>query len=271
MFVRIALALAVMIVGSVARAETTYTVKRGNNLSWIASQNGVGRESLIFRNEELLKSNYDKRCGRLSDEFRTRKSNQGAQKGGLHYCNDGLRRPYANTINPGLSLTIPEQHAPTSIERTVSEIRGNRIAVIIDDTGSTRNKRAEIAEFYLAALKKRERAITGIYLFAGGNVRRIDAVGVTNLTKMMRNRGKFENTHDALQKAAADRPDVIILITDEPGDDWDWSTVHQLPSVIAHCMPDIGYESCAKNLQRLSRLTRGRYIEGLLDSSTARR
>ncbi|HEY4522063.1 MAG TPA: LysM peptidoglycan-binding domain-containing protein [Candidatus Paceibacterota bacterium] len=266
MFRKIALAFTAIVLSlGIASAADEYRVKRGNNLSWIAKQHGVEPSAMIYANESMLQANYERRCSRLSDEFRSRTEKRDVGKGGLYYCNDGKRRPYANTLNPGMRLVIPETSAPISVERTVREIRGKRIAVVVDETGSTSNKRQQIGEYYLAALKKHEREIVGIYLYTGKAVRKIDAVGVTDLSSVMHNRGGRENTHEALRRAADDRPDVIVLLTDEPGDDWQWHLVSALPTVIAHCLPEGGVAECRVNLQELVRqVGKGsRYIEGL--------
>lgn len=265
MIARMLMALALVAFALTAKAEeSVHLVKKGQHLTWIAKKNNVGREAMILANEAQLAAAYDKYCGKLSQEFRTRAKNEGKNKGGLYYCNDTYRRSYANTLRPGMRLIIPQDTAPASVEDVVSKIRGERIAVVIDETGSTDNKRRMIGQYYLAALRQKARSITGIYLFSGpGRVRKIDAVGVTDLANAMHNRGGTENTHEALRSAALDKPDAIILVTDEQGDDWDWSIVRSLPSVYAHCLPDPKYPSCEANLRRLADQTGGSYSHGL--------
>ncbi|QQG37512.1 MAG: LysM peptidoglycan-binding domain-containing protein [Candidatus Kaiserbacteria bacterium] len=263
---RILAALATLFVfASVASANETYTVKPGNNLIWIAKQVGVSWQAMLLANEEDLKQKYERICGNLSDEFRNRTENKGRLKGGKYFCNDNYMRAYGNTLQPGWTLEIPAAIAPATVEKTVSEIKGDRIALVIDDTGSMSNKREETANFYLAAIKKFEKKIVGVWLYANGKVRKYEAGGVKFST-----RGNYENTFGALEEAAKEKPDAIILVTDEPGDDWNWGRVNVLPRVVAHCLPDYGTATCRENLQRLVKETRGRYIEGFSVPTAAR-
>ncbi len=267
-----ALAVIVLTFGSANAGETEYRVRRGDNLIAIAKAHQVDWQSMLYANEDYLKQKYEEVCGLLSERFRQRTGNPGRAKGGQMYCNDRYNRPYGNTLRPGWRLAIPTSTAPAAVEQIVSNIKGERIALVIDDTGSMGDKRQETALFYLAALRKFDKKIAGLYLFAGHEVRKYEAGGVKTLTdiqKMMETRGSRENTHQALREAATERPDTIILVSDEPGDDWSWDEVSKLPPVIAHCLPSLAGD-CRPNLQRLARVTRGQYVEGFGPTFTSR-
>src|SRR3989344_6483411 len=140
MFTRSVVALFALIASvTVGFTADTYTVKRGNNLDWIAKQNNVAREAMIIANEKYLQTQYNLICSKRSEKFRNRSVNKGALKGGLHFCNDRFYRAFANTLKPGMKLTIPVAVAPAAIEQTVTDIRGNKITLVIDDTGSMSN------------------------------------------------------------------------------------------------------------------------------------
>lgn len=82
----------------------------------------------------------------------------------------------------------------------------------------------------------------------------------------MQTRGNVENTYGALQKAQESSPDLIVLITDEPGDDWPSGAMAKFSPIIAHCLPEggDGEYSCAPTLKRLVAATPGsRYVEGV--------
>ena len=257
-------------------AADNYVVRKGNNLIWIAGQHNVGWQAMLLANEQYLQTKYEKVCGKLSDAFRHRTTNKGALKGGKYYCNDGMRRSYGNTLQPGWTLAIPTSISPASVERTVSEIKGERIAVVIDNTGSMDNKRRETANFYLATLKKFGKKLTGVWLFADGSVDKYEAGDVVRLTSALNKPfGGDENTLDGMTKAAASKPDAIILVTDEKGDDWgNWNGVKSLPPVIAHCLPlppnSRHLVGCEQTLSRLASETGGKYIFGLSEPTASR-
>lgn len=271
---RITLSVLVFAFCGTVALSAEYVVQKGNNLSWIAAQHGVAREAMIMANEAYLQEKYDRICSKRSPEFRNRTENKGALKGGLHFCNDRFYRAFANTLVPGMTLAIPEATAPVSIEQTVSAIKGNKVALVIDDTGSMSNKRLQIANYYLAALHGQQK-IQAVYLYADGKVRRVEAAGVRDIGSVLVTSGDFENTYQALQEAAKENPDAIILLTDESGDDWPrhLNEMRSLPTVVAHCLPlDNGIIDCRKTLTDLVRIVgkNSMYVEGL-DALTARR
>lgn len=236
------------------QVSTTHRVRRGEVLTTIATHYKIDIASMMLANETYLRDKYTDVCGELSKSFRTRKRDRGTRGGGLFYCNDRLRRPYGNTLQPGWMLVVPADTAPTSVKDAIAKITGNRIAIVIDDTGSMNDDREKVSQFYLAALRQYGKRLTHVWLYSDGRVRRYEGGNVSFLTS-----GGRENTYGALRAAAAEKPDAIVLVTDEQGDDWDWAGVKSLPPVIAHCL---SWE-CEVNLQRLKQETRGQYLTGL--------
>lgn len=251
-------------------ADATYTVKKGQHLTWIAKQNGTTVAAMIVANEAELNANYDKQCARLSDSFRNRTSNKGALKGGKFYCNDRFTRGYAHTLNAGLVLKVAPTEAPKSIEETVIDIKGNNVTLVIDVTVSMNDKISKTASFYHAALKQHKK-VTAVYFYADGRVDRLENTGVVRIQEELvkRSNGGVENTFGALKEAAKDKPDAIVVVSDEVGDDWGkWEGVKDLPPVIAHCVSSNPGSDCRDSFQRVARETGGKYIEGY--SSMAR-
>lgn len=235
-----------------------HIVRRGEFLRLIASRYNVGWEAMLLANERFLQTKYQEVCSDLSRNFRNRRQDRGTRKGGQYYCNDRYNRPYGNTLRPGWRLAIPEKTAPTAIAEIVSKIKGDKIALVIDDTGSMSDDRQKVSEFYLAALRQYNKRIVGVWLYADNQVRKYEDGGIRLLTE-----GSYENTFGALTIAAREKPDAIILVTDEPGDDWQWSEVSSLPPVIGHCLPDSGTEGCRETIQRLATETRGQFVLGI--------
>jgi hypothetical protein len=238
--------------------HATHLVRRGQFLRYVAYKHDVAAEAMLLVNEDFLEKKYREVCGDLSRSFRTRRHDRGARKGGLYYCNDRFVRPYGNTLRPGWRLSIPTGSAPAKISTVIGNIKGNSVALVIDDTGSMGNDRQKVGEFYLAALRQYKKHLAGVWLYTDGRVRKYEAGNVRFLTS-----GGFENTFGALREAAREKPDAIVLVTDEPGDDWQWDEVKNLPPVFAHCLPERGRYLCEKNLLRLKDETGGQYIAGV--------
>lgn len=232
----------------------SYTVVKGDFLKKIADDHNVAWEAVLLLNEDDLKVKYEDTCSTKSQKYRANPKRRGL------FCNDRFNRPYGNTLMPGWELKIPTTVAPTKIEATVASIAGNRVALVIDDTGSLGNDRTVVSEWYLAACRKSGKQIIGVWVYSDGEVRHYnDAAGVE-----LRTVGGLENTYGALKIAASEKPDSIVLVTDEPGDDWgDWSGVSSLPPVVAHCLLDPMAMSCEPNLKRLANATRGQFVVGL--------
>lgn len=160
--------------------------------------------------------------------------------------------------------------AQTSIDHTVLDIRGNRVALVVAFTGSMAKSGVGVAQEYLAALY-RYKDIVGVYLFERFTQKH-EAGNVYQLEAVMKPRGNVGNALNALLMAKADRPDAIIFVTNQQGDDWgDWSRVKDLPPIIAHCVPSRNSETiyrkhvgCDKALRKLVDTVPGsRYIETL--------
>lgn len=241
-----------------AARKGEHVVKRGQYLQWIASRYDVGWEAMLLANEDFLRERYGEVCNRLSQKFRNRQRDRGTRKGGLYYCNDQFNRPYGNTLRPGWRLAVPAATAPAQIDDVVADMKGNRIALVIDDTGSMSDDLEKVGEFYLAALRKYKKQLVGVWLYADGQVRKYEAGGVRFFAE-----GQLENTFGALSEAAREKPDIIVLVTDEQGDDWRWPLVGRLPPVVAHCLRDRQENLCQDNLQRLAKQTQGRYVPGI--------
>ncbi len=236
-----------------------HEVQKGEWLILIADHYGVGWEAILLANEEFLKAKYDEICPKFPDKIKNKPGRKGL------FCNNKYKRPYSNTLMPGWKLKIPPTKAPANISTAVANISGLRVALVIDDTGSMIADRRAVGEFYLAAIKAQGKKVVGVWLYADGHIRRYEGGGVLE----MNTSGRVENTHSALQEAAEERPDAIVLITDEPGDDWNWVIAGELPPVVAHCLEERQNDghgngfTCEANLLRLVGLTKGQYMSGL--------
>jgi LysM repeat protein len=236
---------------------TEHTVKAGEYIISIASQYNVPWESIVLANEETLKANTTKYCANRSDSYTHSRGRRG------HFCNyrvfDEKGQPlvYANTLMPDDVLKIPSRTAPEQIQNAVSAVRGKRVVVVIDETGSMGgddgvDDRARVSAWYLQAIKNADKEIVRVVMFAQGNLRELDASEMEFQTH-----GGFENTRHALEHAANKfHPDAIVLVTDEPGDDWADSKTLHLPPVIAHSLSKISdYQ-----MQELANFTNGWFL-----------
>lgn len=238
-------------------AMIEHSVKAGEYIISIASQYGVPWESIVLANEETLKTNTQKYCAGRSDEYTHGKARRG------HFCNyrvfDEKGRPlvYANTLMPEDVLKIPSRTAPEQIQNVINTVRGKRVVVVIDDTGSMGgddgvDDRARVSAWYLQAIQNADKEIVRVVMFAEGSIRELDATSIDFHT-----RGGFENTRHALEYANMKfNPDAIVLVTDEPGDDWaSWKTLH-LPPVIAHSLSPLS----DFQMKELANFTNGRFL-----------
>ena len=238
----------------VAADEKTHVVRRGEFLRMIAGNYpGIGWEDVLLRNETYLREQYNLTCPKLSSRYTNRPGRKGS------YCNDRFNRPYGNTLRAGWRLLIPSGTAPQSIAAVVAGISGKRVALVIDDSDSMTEDRRAVGQFYTAALRQYGKDLIGVWLYADGHVRHYEAGSVEFKTD-----GGIENTRSALEAAAAEKPDAIVLITDEPGDDWgDWR-LPPMPPVYAHCLPNVGGQfECDETLHRLVKHAGGQYISKL--------
>lgn len=230
----------------------THVVQTGEFLRSIAGQYDVSWEAILLTNETYLQAQYEETCGSKPESYTNNARRRGT------FCNNRYHRPYGNTLKPGWKLNIPASTAPAAINAVVEAAHGDRIALVIDDTGSMNEDRQRVSAFYLAAIQQYSKRLTGVWLYADGVVRKYEGGNVRFSTS-----GNVENTFGALREAAATSPDTIILVTDEPGDDWDWSEVNRLPPVLAHCLKDGGTFLCEENLRRVAQETNGRYTAGI--------
>jgi hypothetical protein len=228
--------------------QATHVVRRGDFLKNIAPRyENVGWESILVRNEDFLKSMYERTCGDRRDR------NLPGRRG--LFCNDRYNRPYGNTLMPGWELVIPAADAPQEIVDVVRRTEGQKVALVIDDTGSMRDDNRTVALYYDAALRDHGRDIVAVCLYADDDVRCVDAGNVG-----FRTVGEVENTWGALQAAADYNPDVIFLITDEAGDDWPRTWLFKsLPPVVATCLDDGGFQ-CEQTLGELVTEFGGEYV-----------
>lgn len=229
--------------------EREYIVQRGDTLTKIAQREGVTVEALRLRNEPYLVQQFEDTCSRFDDSYRNNPNRKGL------YCNERYRDPYKNTLRAGWRLMIPSPEAPGSVMVTVGNIKGKDVVLVIDDSGSMADDVVRVGAYYAQALEEHGKNLTAVVLYADRNARLFrDGERVEFATT-----GSWENTFGALQKAAEEDPDAIILITDEYGDDWDWDEVGGLPPVTAHCLPENGVFQCEDSLKRLVSETGGSY------------
>lgn len=234
---------------------TKYTVRRGDFIISIAQRLGVPWESIVVANEHELALHAAQRCDKLSPEYRKNPHRRG------RYCNELVTigsKPMvsANSLQPGDVLRIPSRTAPVSIQETINNVSGNKIAIVIDETGSMagddgEDDRERVASWYLQAVKNAGKQIGKVVMFADGHVRELEAEGIN-----FQIHGGFENTRHALEWAKSYHPDAIVLITDEPGDDWHGFYNLNLPPVIAHSL----HPYADASLQKVARLTGGTFL-----------
>lgn len=234
--------------------QATHAVQRGDWLRNIAPRyHNVGWESILLRNEPYLQAKYEEVCGKLSSRYTNNPNRRGT------FCNDRFNRPYGNTLVPGWMLAIPSGEAPQQVQDAVLTSTGQKVVLVIDDTGSMNDDRTRVALFFDAALRKHGKDLIGVWLYADGHVRHYKEGSV-----LLQTTGNVENTWNALKEAAKSKPDTIVLITDEIGDDWPadlkkagtgWFT--SMPPVVATCLPP--YE-CERTLNDLVNAFGGKYV-----------
>lgn len=246
-----------------------HTVLAGEYIISIAAMYGVPWESVVLTNENKLMANTQAYCANKPDSYTHKRGRRG------HFCNflvfDEKGKPlvHANTLMPGDVLKIPSNTAPEQIQETVNAVSGERIVVVIDETGSMAgddgvDDRARVSSWYLQAIQNADKKIVKVIMFAEGSLRELDASAME-----FHARGGFENTRHALEHAANKyKPDAIVLVTDEPGDDWaNWQSL-RLPPVIAHSLS----RGSDQMMRELASFTHGQFLrsyEGPLASIKA--
>jgi len=244
------------VVAPEATKYVDYTVVKGDFIVKIALDQGVGYEQVMLANEQMLKGAYPEICSVYSEKYRNR------TRGNGHFCRDNLSDSWANTLVPGQVLKIPVAMPKVEVPEEVSKIvetipNGKRVAIVIDDTGSMDDDQRIVGELWAGSLKAYGKSLVGVCLYADDEVR-----CYSNNVPEFYVRGDKENTFDALKKASdKTSADIIVLVTDEPGDDWEWNNwvaddVSNLPPVMAHCLNF----SCEENLNRVAKITGGKYI-----------
>ena len=240
---------------------------RGDDLHIIAGKYAdVGWEQIGLANDDVLQAHYDRVCPGYWKRYPYRRNRAGRHG---HFCNERYGRPYLNTLTPGLKLGIPAATAPPEIVEIVKRVGGQRIALVVDDTGSMNDDQSytrQFAQYYVAAARQAGKEIVGVYLYADGEVRRYTPETVAYLTT-----GQEENTFGALREAASSGADTLILVTDEAGNDWPGRLrKRSLPEVIAHCLPRAGRHDCQEPLDRLVDRMGGEVILGGSQFRTSR-
>lgn len=186
----------------------------------------------------------------------------------------GLTRscPVCEALDPTATFVVDTAEEITAggaklvnIEKAIDKIVGKNIAIVVDDSGSMNNKREEAAQLFKQIAASHAKKITHVYLYADGYVEKY----LPGKEKYL-HAGAIENTCGALKMAAQD-PAVqgIVLITDEPGDDWALcGDMKRLPPVIANCVIDVDEQDrpivsnvCTETLRTLAARTGGTYIE----------
>lgn len=246
-----------LMLAGAAPAET-YTVKRGDVLLRIAQAHDVSVQDMLIVNGEYLISRFRETCGKKPAAYVHSTTRRG------YFCNEAKksREPvHANTLVAGWKLTIPPKTASRAIEQIIAIAPGKRVALVVDATASMGGNIARVAIEYKIASQAYGKSVVGVWLFADGEVWQVKPDDLLALPT----RGNIENTYGALLKAEESSPDLIVLITDEPGDDWPSGPYAKFAPIIAHCLPEggDGEYSCAATLKRLVAGTPGsRYVQG---------
>jgi len=253
----------IVVDGAETQNETvTYIVEPGDSIiGTIAPKHHVPWEAIAVVNEARLAQINADRCDKLSDRYTKNRRRTG------HYCNEtvvigGKPMVDLNTLQPGDELVIPLTSHPV-VDTVVTNILGNSIAIVIDDTGSMTEDLVQVSAWYMRASEQFGKNITTVVLYADGHVRQFTDTGEVTFTT----NGSLENTRNALETAAASHPDAIVLVSDEPGDDWNGFSNLDLPPVYAHSLEEISHE----NLRHVADLTGGQFMRPPLDEILANR
>jgi hypothetical protein len=246
---------------SAAPQYIEYRVQSGDFLIKIAADHATPWQSVLVLNEGVLADLADERCGKLRGRYTKSKRRKG------YYCNEmlsyqGKRIVHANSLKPGDMIRFLKEAAPVSISEAVAAVSGKNIVVVVDDTGSMSDNRQQVTAWYLNVIEKSGKEIRKVILFADGEVRELNAGKVEFQTV-----GEVENTRAALERAMTYNPDAIVLVSDEPGDDWRGFKDLKLVPVIAHSID----RSADDNLRHVAKLSGGQFVSGVGDVPLARR
>lgn len=260
--------------GTAAAVEKVYIVERGDFLWKIADANGIDRQEMFLANERLLHEHWVEVRGRMQDRLEpalqrlssserlqvarlvakpssdwTAKEHNLLEKAGRKASyNFKSRPPYygnpnnkkfgpANTLDAGMVLVIPPANdASKQVKDAVAQAPGPNIVLVVDSSGSMSDDRRDVARWYAQALRgSKDKRIAKVILYVDGGVRVYD--GNLNLDEELTTNGGIENTRSAILRAAMFKPNSIIVVTDEPGDDWDGSEsqwAKKMPPVFVH-------------------------------------
>ncbi len=241
--------------------EIEYIVQPGDSIiSTIAPKHNVPWEAIAVVNESELARVNAERCAKLSERYTDNRSRRG------HYCNKtvvvgGKPMVDLNSLQPGDKLRIPLTRHPV-VDQVIAAIPGRSIAIVIDDTGSMGNDLAQVSAWYMRASHELGKDIVTVVLYADGNVRQFKSTGEVTFAVT----GDFENTRNGLEVAAAAKPDAIVLVSDEPGDDWNGFKDLKLPPVYTHSLDTTSHE----NLRHVATVTGGQFMRPPLDAVVAR-
>lgn len=238
-----------------------YTVEKGDFLVKIGAEQGVPWEAIYLENEAEIAARAEERCSKLSKRYTENRRRKG------HYCNElltlnGKSMVAPNSLQPGDELRLPLITVPEQVSQAVASIRGDEIVIVIDDTGSMTEDRQTVSSWYLAEVVKSGKRVTKVILYADGYTRELDPHGSLDL----RTTGDVENTRSALEAAARYNPDAIVLVSDEPGDDWNGFRGLTLPPVVAHSLD----ASADVNLREVARVTGGTFVAGSVQGVASR-
>lgn len=242
--------------------KKTHVVRKGDYLVKIGQEIGVPWEAIFLENEAALAERAEERCSKLSDRY----TNNSRRRG--HYCNERLKlngKPMVapNSLQPGDTLVIPDvQNVPTAVSQAVAAVAGDEIVLVVDDTGSMSEDRQTVSAWYMAEVKNSGKRVTKVILYSDGYVRELDPSGTLELNTL----GSIENTRHALETAAGYHPDAVVLVSDEPGDDWNGFRGLKLPPVVAHSLD----QSADANLREVARLSGGTFVAGSAQSIAKR-
>lgn len=240
--------------------EVTHVVQSGEYLIAIAKEHQVPWQAVATRNQTDLDQLANERCEKLSERYRNRTN-------GGHYCAEQLvyqgRKMYGlNSLQPGDKVIIPLTSHPV-VDSVMQSIPGQSIAIVVDDTGSMGNDISEVSAWYMRATGQFGKDIATVVLYADGFTREYESTGQVQF----RTTGSVETTRAALEQAAASNPDAIVLVSDEPGDDWKGFRGLDLPPVYSHSLEEESHD----NLRKVSRKTGGEFMRPPLHAVIASR
>lgn len=238
-----------------------HTVVAGDYIIKIAWDYKVPWQAVAVANEAALARLNAERCADLSDRYTNRRGRRG------HYCNElvvigGKPMVHLNSLQPGDKIVVPLTSHPV-VDSVVNAIPGSSIAIVIDDTGSMNDDRVEVGAWYIRASGQFQRDIKTVVLYADGHVQEFTSTGEVTFSTS----GNLENTRHALETAAASHPSAIVLVSDEPGDDWGNWDLTGLPPVYVHSLEEGAHE----NLRRVATTTGGQFMRPPLAKVLANR